>query len=63
MKEEVVEERGKGGIMIDVALEELALFEVWKKRMTVYEDEDYVYTSMYSCNIERNNNSQSFKFV
>lgn len=29
--------------------------------MTVYEDEDYVHTLMYSCKVERNNNSRPFE--
>lgn len=38
--------------MDDLVLEELVLFEVESRRMNVYEDEDYVYTLMYSCKID-----------
>lgn len=46
----MVEESHEG--VMTVTLQELVLFGVKRRRMTVYEDEYHVETLMYSCKIK-----------
>lgn len=52
MMSEEVEEKSQEGLMEGMALEELVLFEVERRRMTLYEDEDHACNLVYSCKIK-----------